>query len=241
MPRYLPNLRIALSRAVRQPSLRKYTLVFLALGPSSVSLHALAPQPVVSDLVLRVLALGAPLALLLGARLATADLRAGVVGQILIARPQRRRWVLAQLGSVWLCSVVVAAGFAAITLGCALGAAFFAGLPAAVSAPWTELAIRTGSAIIVMAMFSVLGGLLGLLVGNDRPIVAGWLLWYFAAELLVIAWVPDSGKFLPGGWVDAALGLQGQANLLFAVSCAGITGFLLLGPTLWIVGRRDVN
>lgn len=137
------------------------------------------------------------LALLLGATAVTTEFRHGTAVNSLLLSGSRAAWM-------WSKVVVAAvAGLTMTVLGeiavtvVAMIALTSKGIDVDLADPqmlWTLL-----GAASLGAFFGVLGVGLGLLIRAQLPLVAGLVVWTTMIEAAILHFVPQVGKFLPGG------------------------------------------
>ncbi|MGL5829334.1 MAG: hypothetical protein ACRC0L_07175, partial [Angustibacter sp.] len=191
------------------------------------------------DTFTRICAMGIPIAVPFGARMATMDLRSGALAQVLLRRPARGQWLLAEVGSVVVLALL---SFGVFLLGAALATALWA-LVTGTGFPTGELpgAFLTASRGLLLAgIFAGCGALAGIAWGTDMPIIVGWLLWYFVIEIIVAGQIPGSERFLPGGWVNSVIGISPDGSALSAFGATLVLLLALAGPAQWALDRRDL-
>ncbi len=234
------NLPIQLMRAARQQCFSRYLIGLSLLAVISVSLHTLDETAQGDDILRRVFAMGIPLAVPFGARLATLEIRSGALTQVLIRRPQRRQWLQAQLGSVFILAIL---SFGVFWLSALFAVAGFAGLRKFELVPergGSELILSLLFGLLLSGLFAICGALGGLMYG-DLPTTIAWLLWYFVIELIVAAQIPDIARFLPGGGVNSVLGLSPGGSPLIPLAAVTVFALAHFGLTLGVFRRRDLS
>ncbi|MFN8121560.1 MAG: hypothetical protein U0237_03930 [Thermoleophilia bacterium] len=132
----------------------------------------------------------------IGVMASTGEYRHGTAVATFLAEPRRARVVVAK---------VVAAGLAGVGYGAACLA-----LALAVSLPWLGLidhaplgagrvaAVAAGT-VAAVALFAAIGAALGALVRNQVVALVSGLSWLLVGEGLLLAFLPEVGRWLPSG------------------------------------------
>jgi ABC-2 type transport system permease protein len=188
-----------------------YVAAALAFVPVSVAL-AITAGPAIGPLgssagvrnVMSAASGGALLVLLVGISMMAGEVRHNTATTTFLISPERRRVLLAKL----------AAG--GIVGGCI--AALAALLAVAVGVPWLEakdvdvslFSRDVGSpllgAFIATALAAVVGIGLGALLTNQTLAITLVIVWSVTAESLLVGFLPEVGRWLPGGAVSALAG-----------------------------------
>ena len=182
--------------------------------------------------------------LLLGVLSVTGEFRHGTAVGTFMASPRRGRVIAAKV----LALPVVALGFAV------------AGVALTVALAWPLLAwkgvdfdLSTGQLPTVLAgcvaavtLYAVLGVGFGALVRNQVAALAVALVWMLLAESLAVSFLPEIGRWLPGGAASAmTLGQPLRGGDLLSQG-AGAALFAAYGVVLSVLGalttvRRDIT
>jgi uncharacterized membrane protein YidH (DUF202 family) len=97
------------------------------------------------------------------------------------------------------------------------------------------------------AIYTMLGVAFGSLVKNQLIGVAATFGWIFIFERLMVVFVPDLGKWLPGGAVNGLFGvtaiMNGQEYLPRNQSAWLLLSYaaVLIITSLFITPKRDIN
>jgi hypothetical protein len=189
---------------------------------------------------------GNVLLLVLGVLMLTQEFRFGTATPSFLVTPRRSRVLLAKLAAVALAGVAFAVLSALLAL--ALAAALLAARGGEVAIDRTVLEVLAG-VVLVLVLYGPIGIGIGALVRNQIAAVVLSLVWIFLAEALLIALLPDVGRWTPGGATNAVLQLGstplaggdallpawGGALLLVAYAAA----FSVAGAALTL--RRDLT
>lgn len=144
-------------------------------------------------------------ALVLGIMAMTAEFRFKTVSTTFLATPRRSQVVLAKmvaLSLVGLLFALVCAAATTIAVLALLPLKDHAALPAS-----TIASILIG-AVVGSALYAVIGVAVGALIPNQIAAILGAVVWVLLVETLVVAFLPDVGKWLPGGAANSMV----QAN-----------------------------
>jgi ABC-2 type transport system permease protein len=183
----------------------------------------------------------APLfAVIFGILLMSGEYRHGTVTWTFLATPRRERVLTAKL---------VVAAFAGIVL-----AVLAAAVTSAVAVPWLQardLHIAAGEylgdlggLLVGSAFWGALGVAVGTLLRNQVVAVIVALVWFLVVENLVVALLPDIGRWLPDAALQAMLGgsdLDDPLPRLLggAVALGYVLGIAAAGYAVTL--RRDVT
>jgi hypothetical protein len=152
------------------------------------------------------------LVLVLGILMLTQEFRFGTATPSFLVTPRRSRVLLAKLAAVALTGVLFAVLSALVALG--LAAALLA-------------ARVLAGVVLVLVLYGPIGIGVGALVRNQIAAVVLSLVWIFVAEALLIALLPDVGRWTPGGATNAVLQL-GSAPLAGGDALLPVWGGALL-------------
>jgi hypothetical protein len=209
------DVRLALLKAVRSKFTLGYgtaaVLVSVGMATLQVVLGQSPARSDVSDALLRALSICPVLLFLLGAALGAGDLRNGMIGPLLVARPSRVRWVAAQtLATMALGMFVFAVAVAMSCAGVWLLAAGSQGHGGHLEL--LPLAARLLPAAGFVAGAAAVGALSAIAAGDHVAVSVMALVWYFVLEVLLASAVPQSKAFLPGTLVETAFGIAGPGG-----------------------------
>ncbi len=182
-------------------------------------------------------------AIVIGALGMTQELRHQTLSSMLLAEPRRNRVMVAKMAAYSVVGAIY--GLVGVVFGYALA---FALLPLKDHAdiPTTALWQIAGGAILGSALFAVLGVAIGTLVRNQIGAILGILVWVLLIEQLVVAFLPDVGKWLPGGALTGVLqatGINGATYLPIWGGALVLLGYTALFGTLAALTtqRRDIT
>lgn len=151
-------------------------------------------------------------AIIIGALGMTQEIRHQTLSSTFLAQPHRNRVSAAKMAAYL--GVGAFYGLVGVVWGYALA---FALLPLKEHAdiPVTALWQIAGGAVLGSALFAVLGVAVGTLVRNQIAAILGILVWVLLVERLIVAFLPDVGKWLPGGALDGVLQTTGINNTTY--------------------------
>lgn len=222
-----------------------YVGVALAFVPVSVAL-AISGGPATASLetsaglrnVMSSASAGGLLVLLVGISMTAGEFRHNTATTTFLIEPHRRRVVAAKL---------------AVGTGVGIGVAVLASLVTfAVALPWLGakgVDVDLFSADVVMPLLGALigGGLagvvgvgLGALFSNQTVVVTLVIIWTALVESLLVGFLPEVGRWLPGGAVNALAGTATQEGglLPFWGAAALLAGY---GLALAAAGTRRIG
>lgn len=178
---------------------------------------------------------GAILVLVLGILAVAGEFRHGTITSTFLVTPERFRVVIAKLVAYFL----VGLSFGAVGLLLTL----------AIAVPWLAIkdvsysasdvvAVATGS-LLATALYGVLGVGVGALVRNQAAAITVAVVWTFVVESILVALLPEVGKWGPGGAATALAGGASTEGDLLVPWAAGLL-LALYGIGLAAVGTRLV-
>ena len=189
-------------------------------------------------------ATGVALALILGVVGATAEYRYGTIDHTYLVSPKRSRVLVAKLfvhAVIGAIVGLVSFGIAYLTTNAAVAGKAHAQVT---NSALIEIGIAT---IAAFAIYTMLGVAFGSLVKNQLIGVAATFGWIFIFERLMVVFVPDLGKWLPGGAVNGLFGvtaiMNGQEYLPRNQSAWLLLSYaaVLIITSLLITPKRDIN
>jgi ABC-type transport system involved in multi-copper enzyme maturation permease subunit len=148
-------------------------------------------------------------AIVIGTLGMTQELRHQTITSTFLAEPRRNAVMLAKM--VAYAFVGAFYGLVGVVFGYGLALALLP-LKDHADIPWDSLAQIAGGAVLGSALFAVLGVAVGALVRNQIAAVLGVLVWVLLIEQLVVVFLPDIGKWLPGGALSGVLQTTGFNN-----------------------------
>jgi ABC-type transport system involved in multi-copper enzyme maturation permease subunit len=182
---------------------------------------------------------GALTVLIIGILIMAGEFRHGTVTSTFLVSPKRGRVVGAKIVAAGLVGTVIALASAALTL--------------AISVPWLAskhihlqiLSHNVGMVLLggiaATTIYAAVGVGVGSLIRNQMAAVVVALAWVLVVEALLVGFVPEIGRWTPGG-AAAALQSVGGGLLPMWAGALLFTGYGLLfaaGGTRFIM-RRDV-
>lgn len=182
-------------------------------------------------------------AIVLGTLGMTQELRHQTITSTFLAEPKRNKVMLAKMTAYGIVGAIYGAVGVVFGYALALGLLTFkdhTDLP--VDAMW-QIA---GGAVLGCGLFAVLGVAIGTLVRNQIAAILGVLVWVLLIEQLVVVFLPDIGKWLPGGALFAVLqttGFDGREYLSVWAGALVLLGYTALFGALAALTtqRRDVT
>ncbi len=180
--------------------------------------------------------------LVLGILGMTTEYRHMTITSTFLATPRRVRVVVAKL--VAHAAFGILFGLAAVALTAVLAVPLLA-FRHAVSIPTSTILQVLGAAAVGMAVYAVVGVGVGAFVRNQIGAIVGALVWVFLVEALVVALLPQVGKWLPGGAANAMLQATSTNGHLLAPWAGGLL-FLAYGLAFAALAtvttlRRDIT
>jgi ABC-type transport system involved in multi-copper enzyme maturation permease subunit len=185
-------------------------------------------------------ALGALFAGLFGAMLITSEFRHGTIRSTLLVAPRRARVVAAKAGAGALGGM--AFGLVAQAVAAAVATWALAARGIANQLDGGDYAMLLLGALAGGALWAVVGLGVGALVRNQVPALVGICAWLLFIENLLVANVPDAGRFAPGAAAAAIAGRDPDDLLAPAVGALLLVVYTvgLLAAGWLAIERRDV-
>ena len=147
--------------------------------------------------------------LVLGILTLTQEYRFGTATPSFLVTPQRWRVLVAKLAAVSVTGLAFAAVSTVVALG--LSAALIAARGEVLRWDSTVAEVLLGVGL-VMLLYGPIGVAVGALVRNQVAAVVGALAWTFVVEQLLVALLPEVGRWTPGGATSAVLQLGDLAT-----------------------------
>lgn len=140
------------------------------------------------------------LAMILGIIVLAGEYRHMTMTSTALVTPRRGRVVAAKLGAAALVGLVYG------LVACVVTAAIAVPLLSAKGATGhAEVVPILGGAILATVLYAIVGVGVGALVRNQVAAVVGALIWVLVVEALVVVFLPEVGRWLPGGAANAIL------------------------------------
>ena len=238
------------SELLKQRSTRTTLLLFVtmvALVALVVAMHVLAPSAATlatRSMQLRVFQVGSGIGMLfaglVGAISITAELRYGTIRPTFLVSPRRGPVIAAKLIVGLLAGII----FGLLAQGIMAAAA-----TAAFSARGVVNTLSTGDYVQILlggaaaaALWSAIGLGIGAVVRNQIGAIVGLCAWALLVESIVVGFVPNVGRFLPGASGLALAGVGDGKLLGPAAGVLVLAGYaVVLAAAGWVVTvRRDV-
>ncbi|MCW2665691.1 MAG: hypothetical protein JWN57_653 [Frankiales bacterium] len=147
--------------------------------------------------------------LILGILVLTQEFRFGTATPSFLVTPRRARVLVAKLIAIAATGVVFAVVSAVVAV--ALSAALIGLRGDPLTWDGTVLQVLLG-VVLVMVLYGPIGIAVGALVRNQIAAVVGALAWMFIVEQLLVALLPEVGRWTPGGASTAVLQLGDVAT-----------------------------
>jgi hypothetical protein len=183
--------------------------------------------------------------LILGILVLTQEFRFGTATPSFLVTPKRGRVLVAKLVAISVTGLVFAIVSAVLAVGLSAAVLALRGDEAAWGSTVLEVLVGV---VLVMVLYGPIGIAVGALVRNQIAAVVGALAWVFIAEQLLVALLPEVGRWTPGGATNAVLQLGDLATTrgellpawggaLLLVAYAAVLSVLATRLTL----RRDLT
>lgn len=147
---------------------------------------------------------GSSLLLVLGILMLTQEFRFGTATPSFLVTPKRSRVLVAKLVAVAMTGIVFALVSAVVAVLLSLTLISVRGGEATLDAEVLQVLLGV---VLVLVLYGPIGIGIGALVRNQVAAVTITLAWVFVAEQLLIALLPEVGKWTPGGATTAVLQL----------------------------------
>ena len=142
--------------------------------------------------------------LVLGILVLTQEFRFGTATPSFLVTPRRGSVLVAKLIAVALVGLLFAVLSVLFALGASLAVLAVRGDPITFDETVVEVLLGVG---LVLLLYGPIGVAVGALVRNQIAAVVAALAWMFIAEQLLVALLPEVGKWTPGGASSAVLQL----------------------------------
>jgi ABC-2 type transport system permease protein len=184
--------------------------------------------------------------LVLGILMLTQEFRFGTATPTFLVSPRRWTVVVAKLVAVSLAGLVFAVASALVAVALSVALLTVRGSPVTVDRSVGEVLLGV---VLVLLLYGPIGIGVAALVRNQIAAVVGALSWMLIAEQLLVALLPEVGRWTPGGATASVLQLgdlatMGRGDLL---PVAGGAGLLVLYAAVlsalgaWLTLRRDLT
>lgn len=147
---------------------------------------------------------GTSLLMILGILMLTQEFRFGTATPSFLVTPKRSRVLVAKLAAVALTGIVFAVVSAVVALTLSYAAISARGGEAVFDSRVLQVLLGV---VLVLVLYGPIGIGIGALVRNQVAAVTISLAWVFVVEQLLIAFLPEAGRWTPGGATAAVLQL----------------------------------
>ena len=185
---------------------------------------------------------GAILLLVIGILMTAGEFRHGTATSTFLISPDRRRVIGAKLVAAALVGVVVALASVALTLVVALP--WLAAEDVATSSYTSEAVAALLGSVGATVLGAVVGVGFGTMVRNQTAAITIALVWTQVVEGILVGFVPDVGKWLPGGAASALAGVSTPNGGLLPTGAAAVLltvyGLAFAAAGASMLARRDI-
>lgn len=182
------------------------------------------------------------LMLIVGILVMAGEFRHGTAASTFLATPDRARVVKAKLISGTLVGLVFAALAAVVAL--AVGLPWLDAKHVDLAAHADDVALALVGSFVATAFYALVGVGLGVLLRNQTVAITVAMGWLFIVEGALIAFVPDLGRWLPGGAAGALSGATGSNAALLPMWGGALLftayGLAFAAAGTRLITRRDV-
>jgi ABC-2 type transport system permease protein len=185
---------------------------------------------------------GGLLLLLVGIWLIAGEFRHNTATTTFLTTPDRRRVIAAKLAAGGIVGVGIAALSSLLTLAIALP--WLAARDVEVSLLSRDVGVPLLAAIVVTALYAVIGIGLGALLRSQTLATIAALIWAFMVESILVGFIPEIGRWLPGGAANALAGTATAEGGLLPLWGAALVlagyGLAFAAAGTRVVLRRDI-
>jgi ABC-2 type transport system permease protein len=180
---------------------------------------------------------GNVLLVVLGILMLTQEFRFGTATPSFLTTPKRGRVVVAKLVAVVVAGAVFAVVSVLVALGLSLALIALRGGDAVFDAAVLQV---LGASVLVLLLYGPIGIGVGALVRNQIAAVVAALAWMFVLEQLLVALLPEVGRWTPGGATASLLQLGDVATARGELlpAWAGALVLVAYALVLSVVGAR---
>jgi ABC-2 type transport system permease protein len=184
--------------------------------------------------------LGVLFAALLGAMAMTGEIRHGTIRPTFLVTPDRGRVVVAKVQAAMLLALAFGSIAALIALG--FGSWVLSARDIGNELGGGDVALLVVGGACAVALWAAIGVGLGAVVRQPVPVLVGISAWLLFVENLLVAYVPDAGRLMPGAAAAAVAGLNPDTLLAPAAGALLLVAYATAAAGAgWIATtRRDV-
>ncbi|MGH9278711.1 MAG: ABC transporter permease [Acidimicrobiales bacterium] len=185
---------------------------------------------------------GAVLVLVLGILGIGSEFRHGTITPVFLVTPRRHRVVTAKLVAYF--ATGLAFGTVGIVVTLLIAVPWLAAKDVSYSLGSDVLAVFAGS-LLATALYGVLGVGVGALIRNQAAAITVAVVWTFVVEGILVGFLPEVGRWVPGGAATALAGGSSTGGDLLPPWAGGLLlaaygiGLAALGARF--VVRRDIT
>jgi hypothetical protein len=185
---------------------------------------------------------GAVILLVIGILITSGEFRHGTATSTFLISPDRRRVIAAKLVAAGIVGASVAAAASLLTI--------------AIAVPWlrsegvsildyrSDAALALVGAVLATVLGAVVGVGLGALVRNQTAAITIALVWTQVVEALLVGFLPEVGRWFPGGAANAVAGVATPNGGLLPMGAAALLlmgyGLLFAAAGASATVRRDI-
>jgi ABC-type transport system involved in multi-copper enzyme maturation permease subunit len=189
-------------------------------------------------------ATGTVFSLVLGVVAMTGEFRHGTATTTFLAVPRRGRVVFAKAVALPIATLGYAVAGVALTALLGYGLLAARGVDAGAADP--EILRVLGGALATVCLYSLLGVGFGSLIRNQVAAIVTALLWVMLVETGLVAFLPEVGRWTPGGAASAMTLGEPVRGVELLPAWAGALLFVAYGAAFAALGarltvRRDVS
>lgn len=192
--------------------------------------------------VLSIASSGTLMVLMIGIMVMAGEVRHNTATSTFLVTPDRRQVVDAKLMATTL--VGAALGLMASALTLAIAVPWLAAKDVTVDVLSADVGLLLLGAIAATALYGLIGVGVGSLIRNQTAAVVGTLVWMLVVETSLVGFVPQVGRWFPGGATTALTGEAAPSGGLLPAWGAGLLlgayGLAFAAAGLRFVMRRDV-
>lgn len=180
---------------------------------------------------------GGVVVLILGILVMAGEFRHNTATSTFLGSPDRKRVVGAKLISSTIVGAALAVAASALTLAIALP--WLAAKDVAVDLLSADVGLALVGAMAATALYALVGVGIGSMIRNQTAAVVTALVWVMVVESILVNFVDDVGRWLPGGAVASLTGMASLDGVLLPM-WAGACVFAAYGLAFAAAGSRSL-
>jgi ABC-2 type transport system permease protein len=185
---------------------------------------------------------GAVLLLVIGILMTAGEFRHGTATSTFLISPDRRRVIGAKLAAAAVVGAAIAVAAALLTL--AIGLPWLSAKGVSASAYSSDLALALLGSFGATVLGAVVGVGFGALVRNQTAAITIALVWTQVVEAVLVGFLPEVGKWFPGGAANALAGVSTPNGGLLPMGAAAVLlavyGVAFAAAGASTLARRDI-